>query len=83
MIFRAIFVHNNRDYDIWGQVFLDAKGNKYFRADHMSQAQPESKMLESLDKCSEWNIDYFLDSPEFSNLLNKLSPISISPFISP
>jgi hypothetical protein len=82
MIFRASFRYPDDEWKhIWGQVYIDAKGNKYFRASHMSRMCSEASMMKSLDKTAEWDIDIFHGPTEFTRLLNKLAPVPIATFI--
>ena len=69
-----------------GEVYYNAQGNRYLRPDHMSQSSPESRLTELLVGAEgDWYVT-FIDDPvviELIRLLNKLAPVSISPFISP
>ncbi len=47
----------------------------------MSRMCSEARMMESLDKSAEWNIDLFHEQVDFDRLLNKLAPVSIATFI--
>jgi hypothetical protein len=69
-----------------GVILFDTLGNRHFRADHMSQSAPESEMIDSLnrmigkkngadDVCTSWDLEVFLDTNEFSDLINKLAPV--------
>ncbi len=69
-----------------GIVGYDGQGNKYYRPDHMSQMSPESSMTTLLNEVKgDWYITFIVDPDviELIRLLNKLAPVSISPFISP
>jgi hypothetical protein len=69
-----------------GDVNFDAQGNRYYRPDHMSQSSPEKSMLTLLNEVKgDWYITFIVepDVTELIRLLNKLAPVSISPFISP
>ena len=69
-----------------GDVNHDGQGNRYYRPDHMSQSSPEISMTILLDQAKgDWYITFIpsVSVTELIKLLNKLAPVSISPFISP
>lgn len=78
------YVTNGRDSfrAMNGSVYFDAKGNRYFRADHMSQGYyPEDEMekaaeqMENHPDCVGWDLQVFPDTRDLSDLVNKLCPV--------
>jgi len=79
------YVRNGRDSfrSMGGSVFLDAEGNKYFRADHMSQSSTEQQTRDAAEQiwarnkeeCVGWELKVFPEARDFTDLINKLRPI--------
>ena len=98
MIFRITYFHFPTNYKPYlsfeGDVAFDSDGNRHFRAKHMSRFSSESSMNKSSNALigtknaggqtyTGWNLEVFPDAHDFADLLHRLAPISISPFISP
>jgi hypothetical protein len=79
------YVSNGRDSfrSLYGSVYYDAAGKRYFRAEHMSRMSTEEETMQAGEdimamnkaECVGWDLQVFPDKRDWFNLLNRLRPI--------